>query len=314
MRHVFAILVITCLIGKVCGQNTFPTTGNAGIGTTSPQANLHLYSTLQNPRVHIQSTASNGAPGYTIAETNGTEAWTWHYNISGGYMGFHRYGLGNTLVISNTGKVGIGTNNPLSRLDLGELKISDLASFPTEGSITDDWGSYIVGNINGGQKLRLGVANDGNTKAEIYLENNNTPNGSISFKTAAGAGAITRMYIDANGRVGIGTTSIGTGYKLFVEEGIRTRKVKVDQQTWPDYVFHPSYSLRPLSEVEKHIKEHQHLPGVPSAEEVIKNGIDLGENQAVLLKKIEELTLYLLQQEKRITQLEAKIESIEKSK
>lgn len=90
-------------------------------------------------------------------------------------------------------------------------------------------------------------------------------------------------------------------YKLYVAKGVRTKKVKVDQHTWPDYVFETSYSLPSIATVEAYIKEHRHLQGIPSADEVIKNGIDLGDNQAALLQKIEELTLYIIEQDKKIT-------------
>jgi hypothetical protein len=97
-----------------------------------------------------------------------------------------------------------------------------------------------------------------------------------------------------------------------VEDGIRTRKVKVDQDTnWPDYVFHSNYRLRPLSEVEAYIQQNHHLPEVPSEEDVRKEGLDLGNNQATLLKKVEELTLYLIDQNKKIEVLTKKVNTLE---
>jgi hypothetical protein len=87
-----------------------------------------------------------------------------------------------------------------------------------------------------------------------------------------------------------------------VDIGIRTRKIKVDQSTWADYVFQKDYSLLPLGEVEKFIHQYQHLPEVPTATEVAKDGVDLGSNQVVLLKKIEELTLYLIEQNKQLAE------------
>ena len=112
-----------------------------------------------------------------------------------------------------------------------------------------------------------------------------------------------------NGNVGIGTTNINDAtYRLYVEKGIRTRKVKVDQATWPDFVFHPTYRLRPLSEVAQYIQQYQHLPDMPSAEEVKKEGIDLGDNQAMLLKKIEELTLYIIDLNKQVQDMKKKLE------
>lgn len=115
-----------------------------------------------------------------------------------------------------------------------------------------------------------------------------------------------RMYISADGNVGIGTTDVATGdFKLYVETGIRTRKIKVDQlaTAWPDYIFHPRYKLPSLKEVEKFIQKYRHLPDVPSAVEVEKKGLDLGDNQAVLLRKIEELTLYLIEMDKKMEKL-----------
>ncbi|MGN6494919.1 MAG: hypothetical protein ACTHLE_23230 [Agriterribacter sp.] len=104
-----------------------------------------------------------------------------------------------------------------------------------------------------------------------------------------------------NGNVGIGTTNINDAtYRLYVEKGIRTRKIRVDQDSWADIVFDTAYRLRPLSEVEQYIQHYRHLPEVPSAAEVAKDGLDLGDNQATLLKKIEELTLYIIEQDKKI--------------
>ena len=94
-----------------------------------------------------------------------------------------------------------------------------------------------------------------------------------------------------------------TDYKLHVADGIRTERVKVDLQTaWADYVFEADYNLKSLSEVEAYIKQNGHLPDVPSAEEVAANGIELGEMNVKLLEKIEELTLYVIELEKKIDQ------------
>lgn len=97
------------------------------------------------------------------------------------------------------------------------------------------------------------------------------------------------------------------GYKLYVADGILTEEVKVAIKTttdWSDYVFESDYSLTELRELDKYIKEHKKLPGA-SAQEVVNDGIRLGEMNALLLKKIEELTLYIIEQDKRITTLES---------
>ncbi|WP_066224096.1 fibronectin type III domain-containing protein [Formosa haliotis] len=106
------------------------------------------------------------------------------------------------------------------------------------------------------------------------------------------------------GNIGIGTENT-EGYRLAVAGNVVAEEIKVALQTsWPDYVFERTYNLPTLEEVYRHIKEKGHLINVPSASEVAKRGIRLGEMNAVLLEKIEELTLYILQQEKRISKLE----------
>lgn len=118
----------------------------------------------------------------------------------------------------------------------------------------------------------------------------------------------------SGGRVVIGSTTLAicsdcNQYKLFVKDGIRTEKVKVDIATgvWADYVFKKDYQLRPLTEVEKFIAENGHLPEVPSEKEAIANGIELKEMNILLLKKVEELTLYMIEQNKVNKQQEAEL-------
>lgn len=106
------------------------------------------------------------------------------------------------------------------------------------------------------------------------------------------------------------TIPSGSTYKLAVSGGIITEKVRVATSGttfWADYVFEPAYKLRPLKEVETFIKENKHLPDIPSTAEVTQNGIDLAQTQALLLQKVEELTLYVIQQNKKIDKLERKV-------
>ena len=108
--------------------------------------------------------------------------------------------------------------------------------------------------------------------------------------------------------IGNSSTTIpaGSTYKLAVSGGILTEKVRVATNGtafWADYVFDKSFRLKPLKEVEKFIKVNKHLPDVPSTADVTSNGIDLAETQAILLQKIEELTLYVIQQQKEIEKL-----------
>ena len=117
------------------------------------------------------------------------------------------------------------------------------------------------------------------------------------------------MIIDGSGNVGMGTTNPGS-YKLAVSGKIRAKEVVVETG-WSDFVFEEDYYLMPLPEVERYIAEYQHLPDVPSAEEVAANGLALGESQALLLQKVEELTLYMIDLDKENQALNRRIASLE---
>lgn len=101
-----------------------------------------------------------------------------------------------------------------------------------------------------------------------------------------------------DGNVGIGVTN--PQHKLDVNGTIHAKEVKVDLSGWADFVFKKGYDLPSLEEVEKHIQQKGHLPGIPSEKEVLENGISLAENQTLLLQKIEELTLYSIEQSKKL--------------
>ena len=116
-------------------------------------------------------------------------------------------------------------------------------------------------------------------------------------------------YVITNGdfiaqkRIGIGTTNL-SGYHLAVNGIIRAKEIRVNTN-WSDFVFAENYALPSLAQVEAHIQQHKHLPDIPSAAEVEAEGVELGKISSKLLQKIEELTLYVIEQEKRIKALEA---------
>ncbi len=122
------------------------------------------------------------------------------------------------------------------------------------------------------------------------------------------------LTVSPNGVIHIGpslkrTETLEDGYSLYAEKGVRTERVKVDianKAGWADYVFKPSYPLLTIEELDKYIEENQHLPGVPSTDEVLKNGIDLAESNKILLEKIEELSLHIISLNKRLKTLESK--------
>jgi len=142
---------------------------------------------------------------------------------------------------------------------------------------------------------RIQAFTDGS--AQGYIDFN--PQGA-TWGMAFGTGGADIIRLLNNGNVLIGqTTQVNSGYKLDVNGNARMNKVVVNT-TGADYVFDPSYHLRPLSAVGQYIAQYHHLPEVASADSMKKEGLDVGENQITLLKKIEELTLYILQQQQQI--------------
>ena len=122
--------------------------------------------------------------------------------------------------------------------------------------------------------------------------------------------ALIEGNIITNNNIGIGTSSFvdgGDSYSLSVNGKVRAHEIKV-YTSWADYVFKDGYDLKTLEEVETYINKNGHLPNIPSEKEVEEKGVKLGEMKAKLLEKIEELTLYIIDQEKRIKVLEAKSE------
>lgn len=108
------------------------------------------------------------------------------------------------------------------------------------------------------------------------------------------------------------------GSQLSVKGKISAQEVQVTTANWPDYVFDENYPLKPLAEIEQFVKDYKHLPEIPSAIQVEEEGVALGEMNKLLLKKVEELTLYLIQEKKanaeQLLKLEKKIEILENRK
>lgn len=122
-----------------------------------------------------------------------------------------------------------------------------------------------------------------------------------------------------NGYVTVGNiTSTPGSYKLYVEGGILTEKVKVALKSsihWADHIFHPDYKLKSLSALAAYIKVNKHLPGIPSADELVKDGgIDVTQMLAKQMEKIEELTLYIIEQQKQLDELKTTVTRLSKSK
>jgi hypothetical protein len=188
-----------------------------------------------------------------------------------------RVDVGDRARFKTNGDVGIGTQNPQTA-----LHIVNTEDQPNEGD--------------------LGVQG-------LLIENNGMRDhdNAIEVRTAHG----TVFTVGNHGAVHIGDELNGAipwddrEYRLWVQGGVRTEKVKVDIASangWADYVFEDDYELMPIDELEAYIKEHKHLPGVPSSEEVMREGIDVAEMNKILLEKIEELTLRVIELEKEANQ------------
>lgn len=127
------------------------------------------------------------------------------------------------------------------------------------------------------------------------------------------------LYISSTSKIGMGTNAVNCGnctdYRLFVKDGIKTEKVRVEiaaSNGWADYVFAKDYKLMPLKDLQTYIDQKGHLPEIPTTKEAIANGIELKEMNILLLKKVEELTLYTLEQQKNLEEQKKRIETLEK--
>ncbi len=228
--------------------------------------------------------------------------------------------------------VGIGTKTPTHLLTvagngkfLGHLWAQNALSI---GADDNSFSKVYIKNTN--KDAALQINQSGNTKPynKLLFFEYSEPSTEI-IKVQNTALNYTPYLLKSNGDLEInnGTTSIFHLYsngslslksdvkELFRVEAsgiVRARRVRVDTETWPDYVFEEHYSLMPLHEVETYLKTNKHLPAIPSESEIKSSGIDLGEMQVKLLEKVEELTLYLIEQNKEIEKLKAELQTLQK--
>jgi hypothetical protein len=327
MKKLVSLLFLCPYLG-FSQSNTFPATGNVGIGTLYPRGILDIGSSsgdiFLTGNTNTGTYQSNFLSGHVYltpyAGNDIAYLQARRQNNSGTVsLRLRTYDAGNlveAMHIAGNGAIGIGTINPISKLDVEgnasmltgvhKMYFSELYSFDiTKAGFRNNAGNLVMNAKNGGI---LFLNRD--VTAETHIQ---------SF---SGSDAIDIAVFKSNGSVGIGTSNTSDpSFRLFVETGIRTRRVKVDATTWADYVFRKDYRLPELKHVEAFIKVNQHLPDVPSAAEVEKNGLDLGDTQALLLKKIEELTLYIIELNKNLAlqqdennKLNKRIELLEKAR
>ncbi len=291
------------------------------------------------------SGSNNTALGYSAASNISGSASS---NIAIGYNallptpgGSNQLNLGNILFgtgLTGTysapaGKIGIGTNAPGSLLDVkgiftlsGATSGSVTLSAPTTGGA----GAYTLPSADGssGQQLTTngtgglswgsvaGITTNLFILSGSYLTS--TVNGVTNSVTLPWSTSGANISNSNTGAVIIGSVSTPAGYKLYVSTGILTEKIKAALKTsanWSDFVFESHYKLKPIEDVEKYIKANKHLPDVPSADELVKEGgIDMNEMFAKQMQKIEELTLYIIDMKKEIKDLQAQNVKLKSSK
>lgn len=254
---------------------------------------------------------------------------------------------GSDMYVPGSTNIGIGTSNISDRLtvqgDMGFHLNLNSSTFRKVNGRSPNSGFALYGNsdfsngagiiLNGDNNSSNGgqiglVSGDGastNIALNLMQYNSGAYNGLFTIYkdaqvTIGNATVLTtndyKLYVETGiqtDKILIGDINTNTpgGYRLYVEEGILTEKIKValtsDPTNWSDFVFDADYDLRSLSEVENYIQENKHLPEIPSTEEVHQNGLDLAQMDAKLLQKVEELTLYLIQQQKEIDVLKSKL-------
>ena len=313
------------------------TTGKLGIGTTSPSSPLHISSSTNRVLRLDKTNVPYGSYTWQSLETNSVEQWriVGRESDNAG-LEFWSKNSDRVLSLLQNGNVGVGTANPSSSLQVtgnigGTNGRNFKVTYSNGGGLTNTEFSALthlthIPNINGWTALfaKQGSAEKaGVFDGDVFVNGNFHIAGDVggtngrNFKvTYPGGGGLTNTEFSAlthithipnvNGWTALYAKQ-GSAEKAGVFDGdvsvngnIHTKEVKVDLNGWPDFVFEQDYDLPTLRQVEKHIEEKGHLKDIPSAKEVAENGIFLGEMDSRLLQKIEELTLYTIQQEKKI--------------
>jgi hypothetical protein len=233
------------------------TSGKLGVGTSSPAARLHVKSTVDGTAVEISNLASTSSAIYGMELSA--------VNLSTGMS-----------VGSYTATSGQGVNRAIE-------------ASATNGTL--NYGVYSNAAAGSGDAYGVyGKATGGTSSNNVYGVYG-TSTGSANHWAGYFAGTTYAATMR------IGTEDAGSGYKLSVGGKVVCEEVKVALEgNWPDYVFSKKYSLMPLADLKSHLSTSKHLPGIPSADQISKEGgYNLGEMQVKLLEKVEELTLYVIQ-------------------
>jgi hypothetical protein len=264
--------------------------GNVGIGNANPTQKLEVSGNLKTAGIIMEKGA--GAGKVLTSDASGQATWQ---VISGDG---HWMENGNDLYRLN-GSVGIGTQLPQAKLHvIGDLKL--LSDNPT----------FQFQILGGGQipaRRGISITDDPHGAFNFYIHGWQNE---AAFNFINGLDCNTLMKIDKHGKVGIGTTNTSDA-KLTVAGKIIAEEMKIILSVpQSDFVFEEDYELMPLPELYKFVRTNKHLPGVPSAAEFAHEGYSVGEMDDLLLRKVEELTLYVIQLQNELAETKNKLESI----
>ena len=295
VKKSFRLLALAFIVGITSANAQNANFDNVSIGTTSPANGVRI-------RANFPGVTGGWARGYSIdnqtgavpyfeigalgSVTNGVSSFTYGY-IGKDYANRHMTFYPNYNIGMGTATSTVSIAGSLSVV--GNISMSDASSVASATSL----------NLAGGI-ARAVLATSGSTGVATFTSTSG--NGIYSFVCGSG-------YV----KIGAVTTPNPAGYKLYVDQGILTEKVKVavaGSVQWADHVFNKDYQLMPLEQVEQFIQQNKHLPNVLSANEMVKEGNDLGKTDAKLLEKIEELTLYIIEMKKKSDRMEKELEQL----
>ncbi|WP_075340752.1 hypothetical protein [Tenacibaculum agarivorans] len=292
--------------------NTFLNTqgGNVGIGTSNPAERLHINGNIRGnaPGGALKVKTEHGYIDVGAQNTSWAHIYTDRpkiifnkdvYSTTNAFSSYNNdlifktKGAERLRIDDINGSVGIGTNDPKSKLHVNGDFYMNIGE-----------GFKLFGDINYFGEYRDGIIFE---MQDVNATNGNTDGGFV-FRGYSSTDSIKKdwMVIRSGGLVGIGTNNPDA--KLTVKGRVHAEEVKIDLSVpAPDYVFLHDYDLKSIDEVEAYIKKEGHLPNIPSAKIMETEGVDLGVMNMKLLEKIEELTLYTIEQEKQLKKQKASI-------
>jgi hypothetical protein len=308
MKHFLTLLLFAFTAQHLTAQNTFPATGNVGIGTLSPGTLLDVGSAVK-VGLGLPNSAILGLQSKTTTSiSSGFSVGSYIYSQQSAALSGNIQALSTTAQTTHpSGDVtlSIGVSSTNEHFGAGTLAsqrgVQANCVATNAGTITNS--IAFMGNI--------AISGTGSITNGYGFYMNNFPAGVANKYGIYITDATARNYFA--GSIGIGTTNPGS-FKLAVEGKIGAREVKVTlQNPWPDYVFSSQYQLPDLLSVEQFIRTHRHLPGIPAAASIQKEGgIELGEMNRKLLEKIEELTLYLIELKKENQVIRQELNALQK--